>query len=232
MLYRKQNRYNNRHIWTHTSFIMIFPSANPIKTVTLALTGASGMPYARRLLSCLLQANIRVWLLYSQAAQIVAQQEINWHLPTNAKQCTAALCAEYAVDPSMLTVFGRDEWFAPPASGSNPADAMIICPASMGCVAAIAAGTSDHLLERAADVSIKENRPLIIVPRETPLSAIHLENMLKLARLGVSILPPVSGFYQHPKSIEDMVDFVVARILDQLRIPHQLIARWGTENNS
>lgn len=208
---------------------MTFPT---VKTVTLALTGASGMHYARRLLSCLLQANIRVWLLYSQAAQIVARQEINWHLPTSAKQCTAALCAEYAVDPSMLTVFGRDEWFAPPASGSNPADAMIICPASMGCVAAIAAGTSDHLLERAADVSIKENRPLIIVPRETPLSAIHLENMLKLSRLGVCILPPVSAFYQHPKSIEDMIDFVVARILDQLRIPHQLIARWGAENNS
>lgn len=208
---------------------MTFPT---VKTVTLALTGASGMPYARRLLSCLLQANIRVWLLYSQAAQIVARQEINWHLPTSAKQCTAALCAEYAVDPSMLTVFGRDEWFAPPASGSNPADAMIICPASMGCVAAIAAGTSDHLLERTADVSIKENRPLIIVPRETPLSAIHLENMLKLSRLGVCILPPVSAFYQHPKSIEDMIDFVVARILDQLRIPHQLIARWGAENNS
>lgn len=208
---------------------MTFPT---VKTVTLALTGASGMPYARRLLSCLLQANIRVWLLYSQAAQIVARQEINWHLPTSAKQCTAALCAEYAVDPSMLTVFGRDEWFAPPASGSNPADAMIICPASMGCVAAIAAGTSDHLLERAADVSIKENRPLIIVPRETPLSAIHLENMLKLSRLGACILPPVSAFYQHPQSIEDIIDFVVARILDQLRIPHQLIARWGAENNS
>ncbi|KEQ00546.1 aromatic acid decarboxylase [Snodgrassella alvi] len=211
---------------------MIFPSAHSVKTVTLALTGASGMPYAKRLLGCLLQADIRVWLLYSQAAQIVAQQEINWHLPANAKQCNAALCAEYGVDSSMLTVFGRDEWFAPPASGSNPADAMIICPASMGCVAAIAAGTSDHLLERAADVSIKENRPLIIVPRETPLSAIHLENLLKLSRLGVCILPPVSGFYQHPQTIQDMVDFVVGRILDQLHIPHQLITRWGEENNS
>lgn len=210
---------------------MIFSAARPIKTVTLALTGASGMPYAKRLLACLLQANIKVWLLYSQAAQIVAQQEINWHLPTNAKQCTAALCSEFGVDPSQLTAFGRDEWFAPPASGSNPADAMIICPASMGCVAAIAAGTSDHLLERAADVCIKEQRPLIIVPRETPLSAIHLENMLKLARLGVCILPPVSAFYQHPQSVADIVDFVVARILDQLQIPHRLIARWGEENN-
>ena len=207
--------------------MMHFPVTHPIQTVTLALTGASGMPYAVKLLSCLLQADIRVWLLYSQAAQIVAQQENNWHLPSNAKQCTEALCQQFQVTSEQLQVFGRDEWFAPPASGSNPADAMIICPASMGAVAAIANGTYDHLLERAADVCIKENRPLIIVPRETPLSAIHLENMLKLARLGVCILPPVAGFYQHPQSIEDMVNFVVARILDQLHIPNTLMPRWG-----
>lgn len=206
---------------------MSFPVAAPIRTVTLALTGASGMPYAIKLLSCLLQADITVWLLYSQAAQIVAAQESQWHLPANATQCTEALCLQFHTTPQKLRVFGRDEWFAPPASGSNPADAMIICPASMGAVAAIAAGTSDHLLERAADVCIKENRPLIIVPRETPLSAIHLENLLKLARLGVCILPPVSGFYQHPQTIDDMVDFVVARILDQLHIPHTLLPRWG-----
>ncbi len=212
-------RYNNP--------VMNYPETNSIKTITLALTGASGMPYARRLLSCLLQAKIKVWLLYSQAAQIVAQQELNWLLPANTKQCTAALCEEFSVDESMLTVFGRDEWFAPPASGSNPADAMIICPASMGCIAAIANGTSDHLLERAADVCIKENRQLIVVPRESPFSAIHLENMLKLARLGVCILPPSPGFYLQPTSIADLIDFVVARILDQLHIPHQLSQRWG-----
>lgn len=206
---------------------MINPVASRIETVTLALTGASGMPYAKRLLSCLLQAKIKVWLLYSQAAQIVAQQELNWHLPANPKQCTDLLCAEFGVEKAMLTVFGRDEWFAPPASGSNPADAMIICPASMGCIAAIANGTSDHLLERAADVCLKENRQLIVVPRESPFSAIHLENMLKLARLGVCILPPSPGFYHHPTTIADMVDFIVARILDQLHIPHQLIHRWG-----
>ena len=104
---------------------------------------------------------------------------------------------------------------------------MVVCPATMGAVAAIAHGTSDHLLERAADVSIKEGRPLIIVPREAPLSAIHLENLLKLARLGVCVLPPSPGFYQHPKTVDDIVDFVVARILDQLRIPHDLLPRWG-----
>lgn len=206
---------------------MFVSQPQPIKTVTLALTGASGMPYAIRLLSCLLQADITVWLLYSQAAQIVAQQESNWHLPASAKQCTEMLHQQFQTGPDQLRVFGRDEWFAPPASGSNPADAMIICPASMGVVASIAAGTSEHLIERAADVSIKENKPLIIVPRETPLSAIHLENMLKLARLGVRIVPPIAGFYQHPQSIDDMIDFVVARILDQLHIPHQLITRWG-----
>lgn len=209
---------------------MIYPAANKVRRITMALTGASGMPYARRLLSCLLQAQIKVWLLYSQAAQIVAQQELNWQLPTNTKQCTASLCAEFGVNNSMLTAFGKDEWFAPPASGSNTADAMVICPASMGCIAAIAHGTSDHLLERAADVCIKENRQLIIVPRETPFSAIHLENMLKLARLGVCILPPAAGFYLHPTTIDDMVDFVVARILDQLHIPHQLTKRWGNKH--
>lgn len=124
-------------------------------------------------------------------------------------------------------MFGREEWFAPPASGSNPADAMVICPCSMGALAAIAHGMSDNLIERAADVSIKEKRPLILVPRETPLSVIHLENMLALARLGVTILPPAPGFYTHPGTVDDMVDFVVARILDQLRIPHTLMARWG-----
>ena len=124
-------------------------------------------------------------------------------------------------------MFGREEWFAPVASGSNPADAMVVCPCSMGTLAAIAQGSSDNLIERAADVSIKEQRKLVLVPREAPFSAIHLENMLKLARLGVVILPPSPGFYTHPKTVDDMIDFVVARILDQLRIDNQLTPRWG-----
>ncbi|KLT72048.1 aromatic acid decarboxylase [Neisseria arctica] len=198
-----------------------------IQTVTLAFTGASGMPYGMRLLECLLNAGKTVWLLYSQAAQVVAKQEMGLQLPASADACQKTLCEHFRVPPERLRVFGKDEWFAPPASGTNPADAMIICPASMGVVAAIAHGTSDHLIERAADVAIKERKPLIIVPREAPLSALHLQNLLNLAKLGVVILPPSPGFYHHPKTIEDLIDFVVARILDQLRIPHTLMKKWG-----
>ena len=133
----------------------------------------------------------------------------------------------YHAEPDQLQVFGRDEWFAPIASGSNPPDAMVVCPCTMGTLAAIAAGLADNLIGRAADVVIKEGRKLILVPRETPFSAIHLENMLKLARLGVVILPANPGFYHHPQTVQDIVDFVVARILDQLAVPHQLLARWG-----
>lgn len=201
--------------------------AHPIQTVTLAFTGASGMPYGMRLLECLLSADKTVWLLYSQAAQVVAQQEMGLSLPASATACQAALCAQFGVPAERLRVFGKDEWFAPPASGTNPADAMIICPASMGVVAAVAHGTSDHLIERAADVALKERRPLIIVPRETPFSTLHLENLLKLSQYGAVILPPSPGFYHHPQQIGDLVDFVVARILDQLRIPHTLMRKWG-----
>jgi len=184
------------------------------------------MPYGIRLLEILLQQGKQVYLLYSPAAQVVAQQEMQLSLPSQAKALQALWREQYRCG-EQLSVFGREEWFAPPASGSNPADAMVICPCSMGALAAIAHGMSDNLIERAADVSIKEKRPLILVPRETPLSVIHLENMLTLARLGVTILPPAPGFYTHPGTVDDMVDFVVARILDQLRIPHTLMARWG-----
>lgn len=200
---------------------------HPVNTVTLAFTGASGMPYGIRLLECLLQAGKTVWLLYSQAAQIVAQQEMALSLPASPSACRSFLCGKFQVAPEQLHVFGKDEWFAPPASGTNPADAMIICPASMGVVAAVAHGTSDHLIERAADVALKERRPLVIVPREAPFSSLHLENLLKLSQLGAVILPPSPGFYHHPQSVDDMVDFVVARILDQLRIPHTLMKKWG-----
>ncbi|MGB4910534.1 MAG: flavin prenyltransferase UbiX [Candidatus Dechloromonas phosphoritropha] len=198
------------------------------KTICLALTGASGMPYGLRLLDCLLAAGCRVQLLYSQAAQVVARQEVDLELPSRPSEAKAALLARLgAVDPEKLVIFGREEWFAPVASGSNPPDAMIVCPCSMGTLAAIAQGLADKLIERAADVVLKEGRKLILVPRETPLSAIHLENMLRLARAGAVILPPSPGFYHHPQSVSDVVDFVVARILDQLAIPHALMQRWG-----
>ena len=198
------------------------------KTICLAFTGASGMPYGLRLLECLLAAGCKVQLLYSQAAQVVAKQELDFELPSRPADARNALLQRYvAVNPENLSVFGREEWFAPVASGSNPPDAMVICPCSMGTLAAIAQGLADKLIERAADVVLKENRKLVLVPRETPFSAIHLENMLRLSRAGAVILPPNPGFYQHPKTVEDIVDFVVARILDQLAVPHQMMKRWG-----
>lgn len=212
-LKKQQKSNNNQH--------------NNIETITLAFTGASGMPYGMRLLEELLKAGKQIWLVYSQAAQVVAMQEMNLQLPTLPADAQKLLCEKYGVSPEQLRVFGREEWFAPIASGNGAADAMVICPASMGTVAAIAHGLSDNLLERAADVSIKEKRPVIIVPRETPLSVIHLENLLKLAQAGCTILPPAAGFYYQPQSIDDMINFVVAKILDQLHISHQLTAKWG-----
>lgn len=200
---------------------------SPAKTITVALTGASGMPYGLRLVECLLGAGCRVWLLYSQVAQVVAKQELDWQLPGRPAEVEAELGARFGAAPGQLRVFGREEWFAPPASGSNPPDAMVVCPCTMGSLAAIAGGLSQNLIERAADVVLKEGRKLVLVPRETPFSAVHLENMLKLARLGVCILPANPGFYHHPKTVEDLVDFVVARVLDQLGVAHGLMARWG-----
>ena len=124
-------------------------------------------------------------------------------------------------------MYGEKEWFAPAASGSNPADAMVVCPCSMGSLAAMAHGLADNLIERAADVMLKEKRPLILVPRETPFSLIHLRNMTQLAESGATILPANPGFYHRPQSVNEVVDFIVARILDQLNIPHTLLPRWG-----
>ena len=196
-------------------------------TITLALTGASGMPFGLRLLECLLAAQCRVYLLYSQAAQIVAKQECDLVLPAQPRAAVRALSERFGAREGQLEVFARDDWLAPVASGSNPADAMAVCPCTMGTLGAIAHGLADNLIERAADVMLKERRPLILVPRETPLSAIHLDNMLQLAQAGAVILPPAPGFYMQPQSIADLVDFVVARILDQLHVPHELTPRWG-----
>ena len=202
------------------------------KTICLAFTGASGMPYGMRLLECLLAAGCRVQLLYSQVAQVVARQEMNLELPARPADTEVLLRERFASLPGRLAVYGREEWFAPVASGSNPPDAMVICPCTMGTLAAIAQGLAANLIERAADVALKEGRTLVLVPRETPLSIIHLENMLRLARAGAVILPPNPGFYHHPQGIADLVDFVVARVLDQLKVPHALMSRWGERGDA
>ncbi len=202
------------------------------RTICLAFTGASGMPYGVRLLECLLAAGCRVQLLYSQVAQVVARQEMALELPARASETQTFLRERFAALPGSLDVYGREEWFAPVASGSNPPEAMIVCPCTMGTLASIAQGLASNLIERAADVVLKEGRKLVLVPRETPFSAIHLENMLRLARAGAVILPPNPGFYHHPQNVGDLVDFVVARILDQVAVPHSLMQRWGDQAES
>ena len=201
------------------------------KTICLAFTGASGMPYGVRLLECLLAAGCRVQLLYSQVAQIVARQEMALELPARASEAEVFFRERFSALPGSLEVYGREEWFAPVASGSNPPEAMIVCPCTMGTLASIAQGLASNLIERAADVVLKEGRKLVLVPRETPFSAIHLENMLRLSRAGAIILPPNPGFYHHPESVGELVDFVVARILDQVAVPHALMQRWGDKSN-
>ena len=201
--------------------------APDLQPLCLALTGASGMPYGLRLLECLLDANRRVQLVYSPAARIVARQETDFILPEQAAEAQQRLRAHFAARPGQLDVYGHEDWFAPMASGSNPPAAMIVCPCSMGTLAAIAQGLANNLIERAADVMLKEGRKLILAPRETPFSAIHLENMLRLARAGAVILPPNPGFYHRPRTAAELIDFVVARLLDQLNVPHALAARWG-----
>ncbi|MFR9719347.1 flavin prenyltransferase UbiX [Aeromonas diversa] len=198
-----------------------------MKRITLALTGASGAPYALRLLECLVQADYRVYVLASSAARVVlkTEQGIDW--PASPQALSARLCADYGAREGQIVACGKEEWFSPVASGSAAPKQMVVCPCSMGTVSAIAHGASDNLIERAADVVIKERGQLILVPRETPFSAIHLENMLSLARLGVTIMPAAPGFYHEPRSIDDLVDFMVARVLDHLGVEHTLCQRWG-----
>jgi len=196
------------------------------RTITLAFTGASGLPYGLRLLECLLAADARVYLLYSPAAQVVARQELDLTLPTQPHAAAAFFAERYRAKPGQLTVFGREDWLSPIASGSNPADAMAICPCSMGTAGALAAGLADNLIERAADVTLKERRKLVLVPRETPLSLVHLRNMALAAEAGAVVMPAAPGFYQRPKEIGELVDFIVQRIVDQLGLEIKLIKPW------
>jgi 4-hydroxy-3-polyprenylbenzoate decarboxylase len=199
------------------------------KVITLAMTGASGAEYALRLFECCLQQNIQVQFITSQPGQIVLGMETELKLGGSPQKMRQALADYFDADAKLIQVYSRDQWTAPPASGSSVADAMVVCPCSMGSLASIALGSSDNLIHRAADVAIKERKTLILVPRETPFSAIHLENMLKLARLGVVILPPNPGFYHGVDRVSELVDFIVSRILDQLGIDNDLSPRWGTK---
>ncbi len=197
------------------------------RRVTLAVTGASGAQYALRLLECLVRADVEVFFLISQAAQLVVATETELQLPPKPQALEAFLTEHYQARAGQIRVFGKQDWMSPVASGSGAPSAMVVCPCSTGTLSAIACGASNNLIERAADVALKERRQLILVPRESPYSTIHLENMLRLSQMGAVILPASPGFYHQPQSIDDLVDFVVARILNQLGIEQDLLKRWG-----
>lgn len=198
--------------------------------ISLAMTGASGAPYGLRLLECLLEAGVDVYLMVSAAAQVVLATETDLDVPGRPEAMQVFFSERFGARPGQLQVFGREQWMAPVASGSNAPRSMVVCPCSTGTLSAIATGASNNLIERAADVMIKERRQLILVPREMPFSPIHLENMHKLALLGVTIMPACPGFYHKPTSLQEMVDFVVARLLDHLGVVQQLSPRWGDDN--
>lgn len=197
--------------------------------ITVALTGASGLQYGFRLIELLIAAGERLYVLMSPAAHAVAALELDLTLPKQTDKLQSFFAARFEAAKDQILVFDQLEWTAPIASGSQLAQAMVICPCSSGTLAAIAHGMSNNLIERAADVMLKEQRKLICVPRETPLSQIHLENMLKLVTMGAVMIPAAPGFYHKPQSISEIIDFIVARILDQLSIPQQLIKRWGID---
>lgn len=197
------------------------------KKITLAITGASGSAYALRLIECLVAANYQIYLLCSSAAKVVFDTEVGLKVPASPEKASQYFIEKYQAKPEQIIVFGKEQWFSPVASGSAAPKTMIVCPCSTGTLAAIAHGMSDNLIERAADVVIKERGQLILVPRETPFSTIHLQNMLSLSQNGVTIMPAAPGFYHNPKSIEDLIDFMVGRILDHLSIDQNIMPRWG-----
>lgn len=182
-----------------------------------------------RLLELLLAEGEYIHLMVSAPGRMVLEMEAKLRLPSRPAAIKAMLDERYNAAPDQLQVYGKEEWLAPVASGSYAPRALVICPCTSGTLASVAAGISRNLIERAADVVIKERRKLILVPREMPLSVVHLENMLRLARLGAVIMPPNPGFYHDPQTIDDLVDFVVARILDHLEVEHSLGPRWGRE---
>lgn len=197
------------------------------KRITLAFTGASGAPYGLRLLECLLAADYTVYLLISSAARVVMATEHGLKLPSGPEAAQKVLVEHLNGHGEKLVVCGKEDWFSPVASGSAAPKQMVVCPCSAGTVASIAHGMSDNLIERAADVVMKERGQLLLVVRETPFSTLHLENMHKLSQMGVTIMPAAPGFYHQPTSIDDLIDFMVARILDHLGVEQGLVPRWG-----
>jgi 4-hydroxy-3-polyprenylbenzoate decarboxylase len=189
--------------------------------IVLAFTGASGAPYGVRLLDVLARNRIPVWLIVSSHGLRLLHDECGIDSIDGLQQATGG-------DWTSVMPFPDEDRGALPASGSQRTGGMVVCPCSMGTLSAISLGSSRSLVERAADVALKERRKLVLVPRETPLSAIHLENMLRVTRAGAVVLPASPGFYHQPRQLSDLVDFVVARVLDHLDVEHRLVKRWSS----
>ena len=200
------------------------------KAITLAMTGASGVQYGLRLLECLLQRDIAVDLMLSQPAQIVIGMETDWSLPGRISEIEKVLTDKLGATEGKLKLYGEKQWTAAFASGSGVNRAMVVCPCTTGTLASIATGQSRSLMERAADVTLKERHKLILLIRETPFSEIHLEHMLRLTRMGAVVMPANPGFYHRPKTVDDIIDFMVARVLDHLDVEHDLMPVWGIDN--
>jgi 4-hydroxy-3-polyprenylbenzoate decarboxylase len=195
--------------------------------ILIAVTGASGSAYALRLGQALIAAGVGADFIFSKAALLVLATETRLTLPAKPQAQARELQKYYGCGDDDVRVYGREDWMAPWASGSGQPGPVVICPCSTGTLSAVATGASNNLIERAADVALKERRKLILVPRETPFSEIHLTNMLTLTRMGATVMPACPGFYHEPQSIDDLIDFIVARILNQLDIDHTLMPRWG-----
>ncbi|MCK5818990.1 MAG: UbiX family flavin prenyltransferase [Psychromonas sp.] len=196
------------------------------KRVTLAVTGASGSGYFLHLLKTLLVSDCQVYLLLSDAAKIVLATECDEIWPDDLDALNIYLQNRFTVNSEQLTVLGNKDWFSVVASGSSCPSKMVICPCSGGTLASIAMGLSNNLIQRAADVVIKEKGQLIVMPRETPFSVIHLQNMLTLSKLGVVVMPLAPGFYYKPQTIDEIQLFMVAKVLDHLKIKHSALPRW------
>ena len=198
-----------------------------MKQMIIAMTGASGAAYGMRLIQRLANAGIKQNLLFSDAARVVLKQELDLSLPEATEDVAAAVASHLGISSELLKHYHQTDWFSPTASGSAGIRHMVVIPCSMGSLARIAGGVSDNLIERAADVMLKERGKLILVPRETPLSSIHLEHMLKLSRMGVDLIPAMPGFYHRPESVDQLIDFVVDRVMDHLGVNSEEVKRWG-----
>lgn len=206
---------------------MVIGDSRTRKKWVVGITGASGAVYGVRLCEFMLREGYHIHLIVTDAGWRVLKEELGW----DAAHRQATIEAKFGSLPGELTYHPVQDIGASVASGSYRTDGMVIIPCSMGTLSGIARGASDNLLERTADVMLKEGRPLLLVPRETPLHAIHLENMLTLARMGVRMIPAMPAFYYNPLSLDEMIDFMVGKVLDNMGIDHQLYRRWGDTND-